>query len=90
MNNSKFFRLNAKDFAKGLVVAVLVAVLGGVQQMLTNHGLEIGLWDWGFITNLSVTAFVGYILKQSVSDAAGTPFGNVTEIMPVKFDDRAL
>lgn len=78
--NSKPFRLDVSDFLKGAVVAVIVAILGAVQQALSAHGLDVGAWDWGFILNLGVSTFIGYLGKNFISDEEGkvlTPFGRV-------------
>lgn len=75
MNNSKPFSINVRDVGKGVLLAVLVAVLGGVQQALAGHGFDFTSWNWGQITDLAATAFVGYLGKQFVSDSQGTPFG---------------
>lgn len=72
---SKPFSLNAADFGKGVLLAVLIAVIGGIQQMLTGHGFDFGSWDWAMIANLGGSAFVAYLAKNFVSDAQGKPFG---------------
>ena len=77
MNNSKPYSWNIKDLGKGAFLAVIIAVLGGLQQLRSSSGFNLGEWDWGFIMNLALTAFTGYMAKQFVSDRAGTPFGSV-------------
>lgn len=74
--SSKPFGLNAADFIKGAFLAVIVAILGGVEQLLTAHGFDFGSYDWGFILNLAGTAFVGYLAKNFTQDSQGTPFGS--------------
>lgn len=75
--NSALFKLNTGDFARGAAVAIIVACLGGMQQMLTGHGFDFGAWDWGMILNLGITAFAGYITKNYLSDDTGKVFGKI-------------
>lgn len=80
MNNSKPYSLNLNDAAKAVVVAVLVAVIGGLQQMLTAHGLDFAAYDWAFVLNLGISAGMGYLLKNFLSNEQGqinTPFGKI-------------
>lgn len=65
--NSNMFSLNFSDVAKGAVVAVLVAVLGAIEQGLTAHGLDFMAYDWASILNLAVTAGIGYLGKNFLS-----------------------
>jgi small basic protein len=71
------FSLRSEDFAKGAALAVIVAVLGAVQQALTAHGFDVASYDWGFIINVAITAFVGYLGKNFVSDEKGAVLGKV-------------
>jgi hypothetical protein len=78
--NSKPFSLNSSDFAKGGVVVVIAAVLAGLQQMLTAHGLDFQNYDWGWIANCAVIAIVAYLTKNFSSNEAGqvmTPVGRI-------------
>lgn len=77
MNTSQLFKLNWADVAKGVVVAVLVAVLGAVQQSLNGHGLDVGAYDWGSILDVAWKAAVAYIGKNFVSDSNGKVFGKI-------------
>ena len=74
---SKPFSLNLNDAAKAMIVAVLVAVIGGLQQMLTAHGLDIGSYDWGLIMNLALSAGAGYLTKNFLSDSDGKVLGKI-------------
>lgn len=74
---SSFFRLNSADFIKGLVVAVLGAVLASAQQMLTGHGLEFAAWDWSLIFDVAVTAGGSYLSKNLFTTADGRFLGAV-------------
>lgn len=74
---SKPFSLNSADFAKGVVVVVIVAVLGGLQQMLISHGLDFANYDFALIANLALTAGVGYLSKNFLQDSDGKVMGRV-------------
>lgn len=74
---SKPFSLNLNDFAKGAIVVVIVAFLGGLQQMLTAHGLDFANYDWSLIANLALTAGVGYLSKNFLQDSDGKVLGRV-------------
>lgn len=65
---SNLFRLDIRDFSKGLVVAVLVVVLGSIQQALGEHGLDFAAFDWSGIFEVAVTAAVAYLSKNFLSD----------------------
>ena len=77
---SKPFSWNSSDWTKALIVAVLVAVIGGIQQMLTAHGLDFASYDWRLILNLALSAGAGYLTKNFISSEDGkihTPVGKI-------------
>lgn len=60
---SKIFWLNAKDFIKGLVIAVLTAILTFLQAALINNDPV----DLALIKKVSVAAAIGllsYLIKN--------------------------
>ena len=65
-----------KDWGKGLLLAVLVALAGALQQMLQTQGFDFQTWDLALIGNAMLLAFTGYIGKNFISDSNGTPFGS--------------
>jgi hypothetical protein len=71
------FTLGAADFAKGVALAVIVAVLGAIEQALTAHGFELAAYDWASILNATFTAFVGYMTKNFLSDSQGKVGGAI-------------
>lgn len=77
MNTSDLFKLNGSDFAKGLVVAVLAAVLGSIQAGLSGHGLDFASYNWGSILDIAVTAGIGYLAKNFISDSSGRVLGAI-------------
>lgn len=65
---SKLFRLDSRDMLKGLVVAVLGAVLASMQVLLSEKGLDWTPQDLTQIVQVAVTALVAYLAKNFVSD----------------------
>lgn len=76
-SNSAFFHLNLSDLSKGLVVAVLVAVLGAIQQLLSGHGFDFASYDWASVIDVAWKAGVAYLGKNLVSDKSGKVFGRI-------------
>ncbi len=75
--SSNLFSLRAEDFAKGAALAVIVAVLGGAQQLFLVHGFDFGSYDWAMIVNLAITAGLGYLTKNFISDSNGAVLGRI-------------
>ena len=71
---SEMFKINLQDFTKGLVTAVLSAVLLVIYEALQNGGLEAV--DWKLVQQVAVMSGLGYVLKNYFSDSAGK-FGGV-------------
>jgi len=69
--NSKMFTLNTRDYVNGLVVAVLVVVLGSVQQSLSVCGLDVACFDFPQLGFLAVNAALAYLVKNFVTDSGG-------------------
>lgn len=65
---SKLFRLNSRDFVKGLVVAIITAVLVAIQNAISTHGLDFAEFNWAVIINVAITAGIAYLGKNLVSD----------------------
>lgn len=74
---SLFLRLNSNDVVKGLIVAVMVAVLGAIQQALSTHNLDVGSYDWSSIFHVAVTAGMGYLGKNFFTTTDGKFLGKV-------------
>lgn len=61
------FKLVAFDWIKGAIVSVLVAILTYIQQLLTDGGhISIKM-----ILTTSITALIGYMIKQLMTDDNG-------------------
>ena len=74
---SGFLKLNFSDISKGLVVAVAIVVLGGLQQMVTAHGFDFASYDWSSLFDLAWKAFVAYLSKNLLTDENGKVFGKI-------------
>ena len=68
MNNSGFLNLNWKDFGKGLLLAVLTAVLGAIYTTLQAGSFS---FDWKQIGTLAATSFMAYIMKNLFTNSNG-------------------
>lgn len=80
---SYLFKLKGVDFAKGLVVAVLVVVLGALQQALTAHGLDVSAYDWAAILDVAWKAAIAYLSKNLLTDSEGTVHLGVAKVKGV-------
>lgn len=74
---SKLFKLDNKDLLRGLVVAVLTAVLTLVLKMLENKGLTFDSVDLQTILTTAVIAAVSYLTKNLLTDDKGKLVGKV-------------
>lgn len=63
---SGFFKLNAKDFLKGLIVAVLGAVLQVVIDTVSSGTLS---FDWAAIGKLALSAAGIYLTKNLLTNS---------------------
>lgn len=75
MEISKLFNLKTADWWKGLYVAIVVVVLGALQQMVTAHGIDFASYDWASILDVAWKAGGAYLLKNFLSDENGNPLG---------------
>jgi len=58
---SSFLTLNAQDFIKGLVVAVLSSVIAILYNTVQAGSL---VFDWTLIATVALTSALGYIMKN--------------------------
>ena len=70
--NSQLFKLNVRDFAKGLLIAVLTAVFASAAQLLQVSGLNL---DWWQLLSIAVSAGMAYVSKNFLSDESGRVLG---------------
>jgi len=74
---SSFFSLNSKDFAKGLVVAVLAALAAYFAQVLNVPGFDFAGIQWDEIARVAVMAGLSYLGKNLVTTQDGKVFGAI-------------
>ena len=71
MNQSKLFSINWADFGKGLLIAFLTALIGGVYELLQAGSM---VFDWPTlqpILEAALAAGLAYILKNLFTNSAG-------------------
>ena len=71
MKNSKFFNLNWADLGKGLLIAFLTALLGGLLELLQAGTLPTTWVAFQPIFELSLAAAVSYLLKNLFTNSEG-------------------
>lgn len=71
------FKLNAKDFAKGAVVAIVTAVIVFLGQRVNVPGFDFLTFDWSSLISVAVSAFLAYLAKNYFSDDQGKVFGKI-------------
>lgn len=78
---SNLYKLNTNDFVKGLVSAVIAALVLSLVTFVNQPDFNVFNADWGAIANsgvkAAIAAFVGYIGKNFVSDGDGKVFGKI-------------
>lgn len=87
--NSIMFRLDLRDVFKGLISAVLgaviVAIVGVLNSIFTAPNLDVFLVDWAGLghnivnvgVNAAAVAFWGYLAKNFLSNADGKFLGKI-------------
>lgn len=68
---SKLFELGKQDFIKGLVVAILTAVLTLIVRIIESKGLALDPVDLQSIISTAIIAGLGYLLKNLGTDENG-------------------
>ena len=66
---SKFLNLNFNDFAKGLLTAIIVAVITYIYEAVQTGSLSD--IDWKIVGFTALTAAVGYLFKNLVTNSDG-------------------
>lgn len=77
MEKSKFLKLNVQDLTKGLVVAVLVAVLRVLLTFLEQKGLSLTGVDWQSVGSVALTAALAYVSKNLFTDDKDRLLGKI-------------
>jgi len=73
--NSGIFKVNFKDLVKGVSIAVIVVVLGAVQQAFATHGFDFAAFDWPMILDIAWKAAGAYIVNNFLSTEDGKVLG---------------
>jgi hypothetical protein len=68
---SHFLSVNWKDFGKGLLLALAVAIVGAVSQMLNEKGFNLSMADLAALGSLAVKVLIGYIAVAFGSNNEG-------------------
>lgn len=68
---SKFFKLNAQDFIRGLVVSVLSSVVTIMYQTVQEGSL---VFDWKAIGTVALMSSLGYIMKNLMTNSEDKMF----------------
>ena len=71
MKQSKFFNLNWADLGKGLLIAFLTALLGGLLELLQAGTLPTTWVMFQPILEVSLSAAVAYLLKNIFTNSEG-------------------
>ena len=74
---SNLFRLNVQDLLRGVIVAVLTAVLSAVVEILKNKGLVLDTADLQQILAIAGTTLVAYLSKNLLTDSDGKFAGKI-------------
>lgn len=75
METSELGKLNLRDLILGALVAVGTAVFAAI-----GDALEVGVFadmDWKAIGSIALTAALGYITKNVISDDEGRVAGSI-------------
>lgn len=71
------YSLRARDFAKGILVAIGAAVFASLAAWLNTPGFEFGAFDWGELLRVALSAVVAYLAKNYFSDSQGRFLGRI-------------
>ena len=72
---SKLFTLTSNDYAKGLVVAVLAAVLTWLAQVVGAPGFDFATFSYAEIVRVALVAALAYLGKNFSTDNQGKVMG---------------
>lgn len=78
---SELWRLSVSDFWRGLIVAVLAAVLQPILVVLQGGGL---VFDWKAILTVGLTAGLAYLLKNISTTQNGAVLGGTVDLPDTK------
>lgn len=70
MEKSEFLKLKRADFWKGLIVAVLTALLTGLSTAIAG-ATDFASFNWQSVVLASAGGFVAYMLKNLFTNSEG-------------------
>lgn len=73
----KIGKLQLNDWTKGLITAVIAAVLTVLLELLKQKGLDITVIEWQNVGVIALTAGLSYILKNLGTDEKGKFGGKI-------------
>jgi hypothetical protein len=78
---SPILKINFKDVGKALVTAIFTAIIIALYGIVTAPGFDVFTVDWTLVIhtaiNASTAAFLGYIVKNFLSNSEGKFLGRV-------------
>jgi hypothetical protein len=77
MDTSSLFRINIKDVARGLIVAVASAVFLFLGTALTAADFNFATFDWNLLIKVASSAALAYLSKNFFSDNSGKLMGKI-------------
>lgn len=70
--NSKFLRLNATDFLKGLVLATITALVTGTYELIqSGWALTFDWVTWKPVVMTTAAAALSYLIKNFFTNSSG-------------------
>ena len=74
---STLFKLNWRDFVKGLALVLIFTGLTGAQKLLEANGLSLSLDSFSPLADELVKAAMSYLIKNLFSDSEGHLLGKL-------------
>ena len=56
-----------RDIGKGLIVAILAAIVASLSAALNISGFDFATFDWGNLAKIGFTAGISYLVKNFFS-----------------------
>ena len=69
--NSPFLNIDLNDLGKGLILAVLTSVMTVIYTTVQTGSLS---FDWKLIATTAITAALGYLMKNLLTNSKGQTF----------------
>ncbi len=66
---AKIFSLKAKDFIKGFIITILMAIVVGIYQLIQNNQFPKTLEEWKTILITAIGAGCVYIIKNFLTSS---------------------